>query len=799
MNYMSFIGDALRNRDRYMDVWEKAKYTVTDKYKNDPDAQEKLKAYFDMVINQPYPASYLNKAIDDELKALGVKISDLAKAHYSKANTFKGTFAQRLVEQAGLDKVEAKHLENMIYQRMTEATLKEKEKILSRMFKPREKRKQRELWQKILELSNLGGFQLPQYKQLVAEKLGLPRLSKKLNESLYLQAQIIQTMSDGREKHVAIQQMMQDITNAVPSSVAQKVSTVQTMMQLLNPKTIIRNLVGNSGFGVLENISELVAVPLDLVATSVLDAGKHTKIKVASGPQLKAQWEGLQEGWKLGLEDALLGIDTSNNRTQFDLPKGRTFKTGIFSGLETVLNVALRATDRAFYMAALKSSLASQMEAAKTDVPTEEMLKNAALVGLYRTFQDDNSITKMAVGLKRVMNIAGLDKLGLGKPGEFGLGDIVFKYPKTPSNLLARGLDYSPAGLVISISKLLADTSGDKYLRREILVKGTSRAVTGTTLMVLGWWLATLKLVVGNREDDYDIRAVNKTAGLWDNQINVSGLWRFLLSGFNADAAKMKKGDTLVSYDWFQPQSINIVMGADIAQNDAQFTGFMGTLMGSIEAATNTLAEQPMVTGLTRLFKGEISQAFTETLKSIPSSFTPTFLNQLTQFLDNQKKEVYDPNWSNVALNLARKKVPGASDLLPNAVDVWGEDMENYQNDTNSFFNVFFNPAFVQKYDPTPEAQLVLDLYDKTGEAKIAPRLQKKTIRIDSQDIVLSPAEYTALQKFVGQKTQEKYQEYARSRRTGLPDEIQIKQLYNILNDVGADGRDFVKQMRGLK
>ena len=40
---------------------------------------------------------------------------------------------------------------------------------------------------------------------------------------------------------------------------------------------------------------------------------------------------------------------------------------------------------------------------------------------------------------------------------DFGLGDLALKYPRTPANILARAIDYSPIGVAISMLKIMTD------------------------------------------------------------------------------------------------------------------------------------------------------------------------------------------------------------------------------------------------------------------------------------------------------------------------------------------------------
>ena len=214
-----------------------------------------------------------------------------------------------------------------------------------------------------------------------------------------------------------------------------KVSAIQTIHQLLNGKTILRNLIGNTGFAVVEALTQnLIGVPLDMLL------GKFTSKRTMTTFQTKKAVEGLFEGWRKCKEDVLEGIDTTGIemsrlsgkkidpiRSQYDLKLG-TFNDGFYSSLEKLTGLAMKATDRAAFGMTFKESLHNQMKAAKLKNPTQEMILNSMADGLYRTFQDTNMLSKLFSGLKKSLNLH----------QDFGIGDLILKYPKTPANLFAR-------------------------------------------------------------------------------------------------------------------------------------------------------------------------------------------------------------------------------------------------------------------------------------------------------------------------------------------------------------------------
>lgn len=579
----------------------------------------------------------------------------------------------------------------------------------------------------------------------------------------------INQMADGRPKEVEIAKTLDYIAAKIPPSLLQQVSTFQTMAQLLNAKTALRNTLGNFGFQVLENLSDTLGTGMDKFV------GAFTKERTKFLPSLKTQALGMKKGFSLGLEDALKGIDTSGISTQMDLPS-RTFRTGFFGGLEKVMNIELRATDRAFYQSAFDQSLRNQIKAKKIsfDKVTNEMIEQAHLDGLYKTFQDKNVLSTVFSKIKN----------GLNAGKEFGFGDLVMKYPKTPANLLMRGIDYSPLGIAKETFNLAKNGFNQKRF-----VESLSRAAVGTGLLGSGVLLYNLGILQGKKASDKEAYALMEETGAKQYTVNLSALKRFTMSGMNSDYAKRQDGDMMVNYDWIQPAALPITAGTNIAQQKSDKKNvtagdLLGATIYSLSAGVDTLAEQPLVQNFAKLFRGyDIKESGANVLKDIPASFVPTFVNQVRQMVDNTSRDSYEDGAYGFkeALNRVMYKMPGLSNKLPERVTTTGNTKQTYQDNSNNAFNVFLNPAFVTKYKSSEGMQTILNLYEETGETKQFPRQVSKTMTINGEKYTLSKDEVNALQKEIGKNVMEQVNKMPRN----APNEVLIDRIVNILDIEG--------------
>ena len=606
-----------------------------------------------------------------------------------------------------------------------------------------------------------------------AAKHNLPYMSVDASKEILGMANDIKGMEPGFLRNLKTAIMLRKVSEMRPRDMWDKISGFQLLAQLLNPKTFIRNVVGNTVFMAFENFSQAVSVPLDAV-TSVL-SGKRTVAMF----NLKVQAQGFAKGWSEGWQEAWEGVDTRDMNNKYDLPRGFIYDNKVLRFAEKLLNVSLRATDRAFYQAAFNDSLHGQMKLAKVTEPDDLMLEIAHLDGLYRTFNDANALRTAMSALKTKVLNAGQ---------KWGLGDMIIKYPGTPSSIVMRGIEYSPVNLVQVSWNLINDARKHEFNQREF-VQASSRAITGTTFLVgTGFILSALGLIRGKDDDKKTVRATEAAAGIKDYQINIDGIMRFLASGLNPEAAARKVGDRMMSYDWLQPAAIGLSMGANVHR--ALTNGETSWVADTLQAAGGTIEQQPMLQGVSRAFRyNEPVKAVTETLQGIPASFVPTLLNQVRQLGDNTARDVEsdEPFYSPTGkmANMVRLKIPGLSGTLPPRVDILGRIRQNYQNDSNNPFNVFLNPAFVAKYDPTPTTELVLDIWARSGETIQIPRLAPPDIKVRGVKRPLTQYEQAEFQHQIGVRTSNVFSRKSNDPEfMALPDRVKAKILQGILTDI---------------
>lgn len=612
----------------------------------------------------------------------------------------------------------------------------------------------------------------------------------------------IQKMEDGYAKDFAIAKVNSYVAEKIPSSVLSKISAVQTINQLLNPKTMIRNVIGNLLFAGVENFSQVVKTGLDVA----IPGDRNYFL-----PNIKAQGKAFIEGGKRGITEAKHGVDTSRLGTQYDIeqktfnPKGNLFEK-FYSKLETALGISLKGADKAFYQASFERDIynqAKKMLKAENKAFTQENIiskldkvnpEQASLAGVYSTFQDTNSISWAFSTIKKALN--------RGK--EWGLGDVILKYPKTPANLLARGIDYSPIAIGRSLARIAYNAAKGENFNKQKLINDLGNGLTGSAIMMAGAVLYNMNILEPGYSKNQKIESLKKDIGVGNYTINISALKRYVGSGFNENEAVAKTGDKIITYDWLQPIAPVATAGAEMAkQKKSNADTILGSISTVLDSSINSLEEQPMLRGLQDFMKYGLDSGIRKAAQSMPSSFIPTLLGQARQVADNERKYLNVENAKNkteiekikeLGLNLIKNKVPFLSKTLQTKYTTEGKADTYYKrvNPVVDFANAFISPSSLSQYDNDKTKKLLIDIYRNSEENKETghiPRVAPKQYTIDGEKIQLSNKDQAEIQQYIGKRSYQELNDLVKYGINDYTDEEKVKIISSIYDRIGKEAK----------
>lgn len=624
--------------------------------------------------------------------------------------------------------------------------------------------------------------------EAVASMLGVPHWSQANAEKVRKLLLERERATDPRIKLVKAAEALDVVyRESFPPGILAKIDTFQTLCMLLNPKTWIRNVVGNVMMFGADLAADGVAVVPD-AAVSVF-TGKRTRTGLDVAQRFAGLGAGLDDvraGYGFARDSGLgrigslkAGVETlvrmgrlmSSGKwdsTSLTGYTGTTFTNPVMAGLENTLGAALSLADRGFYESAFRGSLRNQMRSvAKSGspvaAPTPDMIVQARMDAGRAIYQDENVASRTMGGLRKVLN--------LGK--RWGLGSLMLKFTQVPGSILMRGVEFSPLGFIRAayegVAPLLVK---GKDFNQKAFVEAFSRAVSGSAGLVgLGWWLAYIGVAsAGADQEDEEARALAKASGWGAYKLNVSALKRALMTGNFWTKQKPVPGDVVVNYDWAQPLSISLAMGVEARENELgakrkEMMGkrsalenglnWMNAAAGAATGAMDALVEQPLLQGLNKFFQqatyGNIPGAIAATAAEAPKSMVPSAVRQWMQLGDNYVREQRDGTSAyREVVNGYKAMLPGTSRELPVKRDILGSDVERYQYGTNTIFNVLFNPAMVTYIKQSRPLSEMTEVYRMTGSRGAVPDAVKPEFTLDGVKVRLTAEEISALQKDMG-------------------------------------------------
>lgn len=617
-------------------------------------------------------------------------------------------------------------------------------------------------------------------------------------------------MPDGsRTKAILLAEICTMLQDKIPPDAGTSIRAWQRVSMLLNFKTNIRNIVGNLGmvpiyiasdyWGSVGDwaLSKLTGVRTTgvsgVVGNLLTSQGRQhlKKVVKAFGKGIYETYDDFKRGIhtkqeelnRYAIEDfgmvksdgvfkkkAVIhqgitsGGKSFNEQTQYKLVNAIAKK---LNALDNFTSFCLELGDRPFFEMWFMNSLNNQLRLNKTETPTPEMVDIATEEALQRTWQDNNTMTRAVSKIKQAAN-----SLPLHIPlTNYGLGDMLIKFTKTPANIAKAIVDFSPIGLVTAgykAAQLVKKYKGGSFTpqMQKDVVRTMSNAITGTmfyALVIMGASLGYITFT-GDADDDKDVANFEKyIAGVPPYSIEIFGV--------------------NVTYDWFQPFGSTLAIAAEFMENQEDpTTGIGEDMWNAFLAAGEVFTQQSFLKSLYEFFSSadeNILTGLADLALSDPSTNIPTFLSQVASFFDEDRRSTYDSDSLKNLWNQIRQKLPAVRNQLPEQVNTFGETVEN-----NQYMNVW--RAFFSPYNDYPEssgkvADKVYDLYKETGNKSVMPRVAPYKITVKGQTYNFTVEQRNDFQREMGNTSVDMLDKAFKSKEfKQLSDEEKVKVINKI-------------------
>lgn len=545
----------------------------------------------------------------------------------------------------------------------------------------------------------------------------------------------IQNISNDYDKKVKLAEIQKVMSDKLPPERGAGIKAWMRISMLFNPKTQVRNVLGNAVITPVNLVGDFVASKVDKKIS------QSTGVRTTGNTSLSSYASGFKKGLYQSYNDFKKGINTREMEgNRFEIGAGKSFNDNKAIGkalnkVDNLLGFMLDAGDRGFYEATFTNSINNQMILNNTTEVTKEMIDIATNEALQRTWQDNNNYTKFVLSVRNMMN-------NINVKG-YGLGDVLIPFAKTPANLTKAIVDYSPVGLVTSINKgvnlkkALSNGQFTSQMQHDF-VQSLGKATAGTLLYILGYALAKLKIVSGDSDDDKDV------ANFMKNTLGVSSY-------------SIKIGNKSFSYDWAQPIAAPLSIMANIVQNQEENQNLLENVMSSINTAGNIILEQSFMESIQTVLSNNkgIASGIQEAILDLPARAVPTFLKQIVDYTDGTQRQTFEKDKPlESMINSVKAKIPGLSTTLAPSVDTLGRNIQKYGG-KNNLFNVFLNPANLNTENISESAQEIYDIYKQTGNVSVMPRVAPYYINKDGEKINLNSKQRAEYQRVSGELIEE--------------------------------------------
>lgn len=563
----------------------------------------------------------------------------------------------------------------------------------------------------------------------------------------------------------------------------EKFNAWRYLAMLGNPKTMIRNAIGNKIFGAVTGVSNNVAAAIE-TAVDGITGGKINRTKAILNPISDRNLIKSAENDAYAKRYRQLAGDKYHESTKGDIERNRdVWDSKVMRGVENLVDKGI--SDTKAVVKKYSTSLAGYMKANGLDesafdaesrlsnLRAEErvrLLSNAERTEMnelkdtidalnkardyaqkqaeYATFHEDNAVA------------SAITKFSNTNAGTKIVTEGILPFKKTPANVLKSGVQYSPFGAIDSVAKtgklILDRNKADVYTNKRGVEKNAVRAadvidswsktLTGTGLAVLGMYLFDKDILkVSNSEEKYQdqLEGIQNYSIKFTNPVNNKEYtytidWAApavmpLLLG--AEVSKVMDNSGMDKASFFE--NLDKIGLDDIMQSSADLispimeTSMLSGVNDTLEAAADTIKNEKSPGGV-------LGVGAWNAITGYATQAIPTVAGQIARTIDNTRRSTYSDKDSEVARAVDKQvqklenKIPGLTYTNNPYVDTWGREQQNAPSD-NMLFNAayqFLSPGYADDINVTDADRVVRDA-EKLPDLKTSYSVDGKRLSSD--------------------------------------------------------------------
>lgn len=550
--------------------------------------------------------------------------------------------------------------------------------------------------------------------------------------------------ADQAERDAVLANIYRDIGKQMPSRFKDKWNAWRYLAMLGNVRTHVRNVVGNAGFVPVVAAKNAVATGIEK-AVYRLSGGKMQRSKeFVTGKGGKALLEAAAQDYAKVADVAMGGGKYSDfaNANKY-IEEGRViFRTKPLEAARKANSRALDKEDAWFSKPHYAYAMAQYCKA--NGITAEMIAKGGDKVVKAReyaikeaqkaTYRDTNAFSQAISELGRM----GRNSKNGAKRTIATVMEGILPFRKTPANILARGVEYSPIGIIRGMYQATVGVKKGTATAAEA-IDSISAGLTGSGLLMLGFFMAAQGVVRGHGDDD------DKENDFME------------LAGHQAYALELPNG-TSVTLDWLAPECLPFFVGVNLCElsgGNPELTT-MADWLTAMSQVSEPMLEMSCLQSLNDVFDS-VGYASSNGLPGLPTALVnaaasyvsqgiPTILGQAERTGEGLRYTTFTSKNSKLtnnvqyALGRASAKIPIWDYSQIPYIDAWGRTESTGEVGTRAFNN-FLNPAYTSTVDMSAMEEELLRLYEVTGE-NVFPSRAKKYFNADNQEINLTGEQY---------------------------------------------------------
>ena len=661
-------------------------------------------------------------------------VSDVKDGKVSKANTAIGWALYNQAANAGDLKTAMTILDGMIKHQRNAAQAVQATRILKKMSPDAQ------LYGVKRSVDNLQEELIAKYGDKAPDLEIDEELARKLLEA---------ETDEARDE--AMRDLYRDIGRQMPATFMDKWNAWRYLSMLGNVRTHVRNVVGNAGFMLPVFVKDMTATGIE-AAVNFVSGGKLNRTKgMPNRELLKVAYDDYAN---VATEISAGGKYNDSVAMNQAIEDGRViFNNKWLEKARKANSAALEMEDVWFSRYHYAFALAQYCKAHGV---TADQLRRGKALGNARAYaikEAQKATYRDANALSEFVSRVGRQNTGdnVVAKGAKVLIEGVLPFRKTPANILARGLEYSPIGMLKSIFWDLAKVKNGEMTGAE-MIDNISAGLTGTAILGIGYGLAALGLLRGSGGDDEEEKTFEE------------------LQGHQAYALELSDG-TSITLDWLAPQSLPMFVGVNLYEMARNNKGnlSMGDILSALTNVTEPMLEMSFLQGINDVLEsvGYASSNDLNPIVSILSSAVtsyitqgvPTIFGQGERSAQDVRTTTYADKNNFLTPDMQRTfgkisaKIPGWDFQQIPYIDAWGRT-ESTGSRAANIANNFLNPAYTSQLETSAMERELERLYTATGEASVLPSRADKYFNVDKERKDLTAKEYV---KYATEKGQLSY------------------------------------------